>query len=58
MSDGEPLPLDVNVLTDGFRIALSSAVDRASTRLEALGQNEGDVQKAETHKFAAGSMMD
>jgi UDP-GlcNAc:undecaprenyl-phosphate GlcNAc-1-phosphate transferase len=58
MSDGEPLPLDVNVLTDGFRIALSRAVDRASTRLEALGQNEGNVQKAETHKFAAGSMTD
>lgn len=58
MSDGEALPLDVNVLTEGFRTSVSDAVDRVCSRLETAKKAQGEVHEARTHKLAAGSMAD
>ena len=56
--DCDALPLDVSVLAADFRMSLSNAVDRASTRLEAVAQDRGDRQETESRKHAAGSMAD
>lgn len=58
MSDGEALPLDVNILTGEFRTSLSNAVDRAWTRLEASKRDEGEVRETRTYKLVAGSNAD
>lgn len=58
MSDGDALPLDVNVLTEGLRTSISDAVDRACGRLEAAKKGQDDVHEGRTHKLAAGSMAD
>ena len=58
MCNGDALPLDVNVLTEYFQTSLSDAVDRASARLEALGQLDGEAQNTRTHRLAAGTMAD
>ncbi|MGB2677020.1 MAG: MraY family glycosyltransferase [Candidatus Acidiferrum sp.] len=55
VSDGRPIALDVNVLTGEFRAALSKAVARVCSRLEAELQSESDSRKSQFHKIAAGS---
>ncbi len=58
MSDSEALALDVNLLTQEFRTALSNAVDRACVRLEASVHDDGDIHESRTRKTAAGSLTD
>jgi UDP-GlcNAc:undecaprenyl-phosphate GlcNAc-1-phosphate transferase len=58
MSNEDPLPLDLNTLTEEFRSSLSGAVERASTRLEELEQVCRDGRTGRTRAIAAGSMAD
>jgi UDP-GlcNAc:undecaprenyl-phosphate GlcNAc-1-phosphate transferase len=58
MSNEDPLPLDLNTLTEEFRSSLSGAVERASTRLEELKQVGGDGRTGKTRAIAAGTMTD
>lgn len=55
MSGEQPLPLDVNVLTEEFRNSLSDAVDRDCTRLEAAAQTQDSSRGVLIRKLAAGS---
>ena len=58
MSNEDPLPLDLNTLTEEFRSSLSGAVERASTRLEELEQVGGDGRTGKTRVIVAGTMAD
>jgi UDP-GlcNAc:undecaprenyl-phosphate GlcNAc-1-phosphate transferase len=58
MSNQDTLALDVNILTQDFRTALSNAVDRVCRRLETLSHGEDAVHPAETHTLVAGSRGD
>ena len=58
MSRREPLPLDVNVLTEEFHTSLSDAVQRACARIEASKEGQGTIGDKKTHKVAAASMAD
>jgi len=58
MSDGDALPLDVNVLTNDFRVSLSVAVDRACLQLKGASHGAGNAHDERAHKLAAGSMAD
>jgi len=58
MSNEDPLPLDLNTLTEEFRSSLSGAVERASTRLEELEQVGGHGRTRKTRAIAAGTMAD
>lgn len=44
-STKEILPLDVNVLNDQFQASLAGALDRACTRLDALGRKNDEAQE-------------
>jgi UDP-GlcNAc:undecaprenyl-phosphate GlcNAc-1-phosphate transferase len=57
-SNVNELLLDVNMLTDDFRISLSDALNRAGTQLEAQGQDARDELETRTHKLAASSNAD
>ena len=56
--DGEPLSLDVNILTEDFRTSLANALDRACTKLEASQKHEHVDQATRSRKVAASSMAD
>jgi len=56
--DGEILSLDVNILTEDFRISLSNALDRACSRLEAAQRDKHGDQGERASNLAAGSMAD
>jgi len=52
--DEKAIALDMNVLTREFRVALSKAVERACSRMEAELKSESDNRKPQFHKIAAG----
>jgi len=54
VSSTKTLPLDINVLSDGFQISLSNALDRAFSRLEASKQT-AEVHASQVHRAASGS---
>src|SRR5580704_17489828 len=56
MSDENPLPLDLNMLSTEFRCALSGAIERATTRLEELDKTGEDGENQKTRVIAAGTM--
>jgi UDP-GlcNAc:undecaprenyl-phosphate GlcNAc-1-phosphate transferase len=58
MSNDNPLPLDLNMLTAEFRCSLSGAVERATSRLEELERLDGDQGSGRTRATAAGTMAD
>ena len=58
MSHRDPLPLDLNMLTEDFRRSLSGAIERASTRMEGLEKIAGDEGNGKPHAIAAGTMAD
>lgn len=58
MSNQNPLPLDLNMLTAEFRCALSDAIGRATARLEELEKIGGDGGNGKTRAIAAGTMAD
>jgi hypothetical protein len=58
MSNENPLPLDLNMLTAEFRCALSGAIERATSRLEELEKSDGDEGNGRTRATAAGTMAD
>jgi len=53
--DEKAIALDMNVLTGEFRVALSNAVERACSRMEAELKSENDNREVQFHKIAAGS---
>ena len=58
MSNENPLPLDLNMLTTEFRCSLSGAIERATARLEELDKTGEDEVNRRTRVIAAGTMAD
>jgi UDP-GlcNAc:undecaprenyl-phosphate GlcNAc-1-phosphate transferase len=58
MSNENPLPLDLNLLTAEFRCSLSGAIERATARLEEPGETGEDGENRRTRGIAAGTMAD
>ncbi len=58
MSNENPLPVDLNMLTAEFRCALSGAIERATARLEEVEISDEDGAKRKTRAIAAGTMAD
>jgi hypothetical protein len=58
MSDQEPLPLDVNMLTAEFRCSLARAMERATARLEELEKAHEQPAETKARAITAGSMAD
>jgi UDP-GlcNAc:undecaprenyl-phosphate GlcNAc-1-phosphate transferase len=58
MSNLEPLPLDVNMLTAEFRCSLSRAIERATARLEESENAHEETADGKTRAITAGSMAD
>jgi UDP-GlcNAc:undecaprenyl-phosphate/decaprenyl-phosphate GlcNAc-1-phosphate transferase len=58
MSNENPLPLDLNMLTTEFRCSLSGAIERATARLEELEKSREDGENPRTRVIAAGTMAD
>lgn len=54
MCSSKALPLDINVLSDGFQASLSNALERAFSRLEASKQSFL-VHAPQVHRAASGS---
>jgi UDP-GlcNAc:undecaprenyl-phosphate GlcNAc-1-phosphate transferase len=54
MSTSKTLPLDINVLNDGFQTSLSNALHRAFSRLEASKQTV-QVHETQVHRVASSS---
>lgn len=55
MCSDKTLPLDINVLSDGFQTSLSNALDRALNRLDASKQTV-QVHESRVHRVASGSI--
>ena len=58
MSNENPLPLDLNMLTEEFRSSLSRAIERATTHLEELEKIGEDGGNGKTRATAAGTTRD
>jgi hypothetical protein len=58
MSNQDPFPLDLNMLTAEFRCALSGAIERATARLEEIEKIGEDEGHGKTRAIAAGTMAD
>jgi UDP-GlcNAc:undecaprenyl-phosphate GlcNAc-1-phosphate transferase len=58
MSNQNPVALDLNMLTAEFRYALSGAIERATTRLEAQEKISEHGSNGKTRSIAAGTMAD
>jgi len=58
MSNTEPLPLDLNMLTEEFRSSLSAAIERATTRLEKLEEIRSKGGNEKSRAIAAGTSAD
>jgi len=58
MSNENPLPLDLNMLTAEFRCSLSGAIERATLRLEELEKIDCDKGDGRARAAAAGTMAD
>jgi hypothetical protein len=58
MSNENPLPLDLNMLTAEFRCSLSGAIERATARLEELEKTGEDEENRRTRAIAAGTSAD
>jgi hypothetical protein len=58
MSNQDSLPLDVNMLTEEFRISLSGAIERGTTRAEQLEKVGVAAGNGKTRAIAAGIMAD
>lgn len=53
--DEKTIALDMNALTGDFRVALSKAVERACSRMNAELESEIDSREPQFHRIAAGS---
>jgi hypothetical protein len=53
ISGSNTLPLDINVLSDGFQTSLSDAVDRALSRLE-VSKQSAEIQVLQVHSAISG----
>src|SRR5882762_548001 len=58
MSNEDCLRLDVNVLTEEFRISLSGAIERGTTRVEEMEKFGDDGESGKPRAVAAGTMSD
>ncbi|MGC1613671.1 MAG: MraY family glycosyltransferase [Candidatus Acidiferrum sp.] len=58
MSNQNPLPLDLNMLTAEFRCSLSGAIERATARLEEVEKSGEDGGNRKTRAIAAGAIAD
>jgi len=58
MSNQDPFPLDLNMLTAEFRCALSGAIERATAHLEEMEKVGQDGENEKTRAIAAGTMAD
>jgi UDP-GlcNAc:undecaprenyl-phosphate GlcNAc-1-phosphate transferase len=58
MSNTDPLPLDLNMLTEEFRSSLSGAIERSTIRLEQPEKTRNNSENEKRRAIAAGTSAD